>query len=103
MAQVKPKSVKTDTTKIKTPYKVERGELVVLSVKNNLTPDSTKKKIAYNLNQVTPSVIKRNMERRKEGKEIIPTRHVYGGGNGVVSTKGKTFKEAPIKSKKKLK
>lgn len=90
-----------DTTKIPTPYKVSRSELGMrIGSQIAPTPDSTKKKVKYNVQTVTPAILKRNQERAKEGKQPIKTGSIITKGYGY-SDKGKTFKESPLKTVKK--
>lgn len=108
-----PKS-KTDTTKIPTPYKVairktdakgnlkSGGEVGAVGSTNRKMADSTKAKMNYNTNVVGKAVEKRNVERLSEGKKPIPKSIVFGTKNNAVeSTKGKTFKQAPLPLPKK--
>lgn len=109
---------KSDTTKIPTPYKtifrdskgVVRTGLygAVKKTKQGYaltSSDSTGKKGMYNNSIVEPARLKRNTERIKEGKSNVSSKDVYGieSPNKAFSEKGKTFKEAPLKSVKKKK
>ena len=126
MKQPPKKTVKSasDTTKIPTPYKTvypaykgKKGEMstdlysiVAKSKTRNgyglTSPDTTKKKAMYNVNTVKPALNKRNSERIKEGKKPISQKQIFGDvnpDNNAFSSKGKSFKEAPLKIVKKKK
>jgi len=97
----------SDTTVIKKPYRVTSAELNSKSgLASSNTQDSTRKKIAYNLNEVVPSYLKRNAERKKEGKKYITYQSITGQGPSEdlsygFSNIGKSFSSSPIKNKKK--
>ena len=96
----------SDTTVIKKPYRVTSAEF-----NSGLGPatslhvsDSTRKKIDYNLNEVVPSYLKRNAERKKEGKQYLTYKSITGQGPGEdlsygFSNIGKSFSSSPIKNK----
>jgi len=94
-----------DTTVIKTPYKVTTKEIATdeysFGLASPTVQDSTRKKIAYNLSEVIPSMVKRNVEREKEGKNPISKSSIMGNTVGGFSNKGKSFSSSPIKNKKK--
>lgn len=105
----------SDTTVIKKPYKVMYNELQgsISNAKTNIIDvrkglplaDTSVKKMKYNREIAIPSTRKRNVERLKEGKKMIPYSGSKGGSAlGVsvgLSKTGKTFKEAPLKVVKK--
>lgn len=102
MAQVKPKSVKPDTTKIKTPYKVSSKELGSPKVfkqgsqyMSKPNSDTTVQKVKHNLNDVQKSLNKRNMERVSSGQKPISKDEVFGTGRKDVreSKKGRNLKK----------
>ena len=85
-----------DTTVIKTPYKVFPSEI------NEYNPsDSTKSKRSFNLTDLKNSLLKRNKERKEEGKNPITLQSITGTIGVGMSNKGKTFKESPIKKNSK--
>lgn len=85
---------KNDTTVIPKPYKVTTKEIdnsrMGLGLAGKVA-DSTKKKISYNLTSVITSLVKRNMEREKEGKGLISRNSIMGNTVGGFSSKGKSF------------
>jgi hypothetical protein len=89
---------KSDTTKISKPYKVSADEPYL---KGYVYPgaDSTGKKMRYNAKVVAPEMIKRNEERKKEGKAPISYKSITGSDVIPFSNKGKSYKEAPTKQK----
>jgi hypothetical protein len=89
---------KADTTKISKPYKVSADEPYL---KGYVYPgaDSTGKKMRYNAKVVAPEMIKRNEERKKEGKAPISYKSITGSDVIPFSKKGKSFKDNPIKKK----
>ena len=100
-----------DTTKIPTPYKMYNPVGVKpQNYRSSGDQDSTRKKTIYNA-QVDKSRVKRNLEinssNKKSGsskKPIITRGDVFGNDTklgAVFSTKGKTYKEAPLKIVKK--
>lgn len=90
-----PKFSKSDTTVIAKPYKVTTKEIATdkysLGLASPTVRDSTRKKIAYNLSKVIPSMVKRNAEREKEGKSPISRSSIMGNTVGGFSNKGKSF------------
>ena len=91
-----------DTTAIKKPYRVTSSELnSELGLSGSNTQDSTRKKVAYNISEVVPSMIKRNLERAKEGKKTISYQSITGAGTYGFSNIGQSFSSSPIKNKKK--
>ena len=98
MAKIKLKktAAKADTTVISKPYKVSADEPYL---KGYVYPgaDSTGKKMRYNSKVVASEMIKRNQERKKEGKPPISYKSITGSDVNPFSNKGKSFKESPIK------
>lgn len=89
---------KADTTKISKPYKVTADEPYL---KGYSYPgvDSTAKKMKFNSQVIASEMIKRNQERKKEGKPPISYKSITGSTVIPFSNKGKSFKDSPIKKK----
>lgn len=94
-----PLATTPDTTVIKKPYINTPNE----HLRYNIVEDSSVMKGKYNRETVVPSMMKRNAERQKEGKAPISYKSLSGLESSVygLASKGKSFKEAPLKRIKK--
>jgi hypothetical protein len=92
-----PLSSKKDTTKIAKPYKITKKELPTPGgLLSPFVADSTRKKIAYNLGTAIPSLVKRNSERKAEGKKAISYKSISGGAPLGFSNTGESFSKSPL-------
>lgn len=79
-----------DTTVIAKPYKVTAQEAYPNGIYSLPNPGKgTVPKMKYNANVVVPSLMKRNIERQKEGKNLISYESITGSPVIPFSKKGK--------------